>query len=311
MSYSINAEFQQASLQLATELDLDEVEAAKILLAVQNTTYTSERSIITEATIRFHQRRKSLLDCLGLIFHIAAELNIDEGVQDWFNAFVVSIVGSPNGNANFARRCLLAMENIESWLKRLAEKLNSASVLGQPRQSDQLEVVEYQRVSLVKQHESLGAIILYLVKGNHATVADFEYILAKLKKTDKYDQLLGKCLAGHRAHLLPSLLESDSPLVHYIPGLSASITRFGGTDGSSDLEEAKRLNEKFFADDHTHWNLVYLHAAVRAWWLAEYSSFFGEAHNGGLTEGQLDAGQCFFQFHLRTESMWLTFVSRK
>ena len=41
------------------------------------------------------------------------------------------------------------------------------------------------------------------------------------------------------------------------------------------------------------WNLVYVRAAVRALWLAEYSSWYGEAHDGSISDAQLESGALF------------------
>ena len=84
------------------------------------------------------------------------------------------------------------MGGIKGWLQNLADKVNSTSVLGQGHRVELLETIEYQRVSLVQQHESLGVIVLYLVKANYSIVADFEQLLDIVKKADKYDNLLGK-----------------------------------------------------------------------------------------------------------------------
>ena len=37
----------------------------------------------------------------------------------------------------------------------------------------------------------------------------------------------------------------------------------------------------------TSWKLTYVHAAVRAWWLAEYSGWYGENYEGSLPQNQL------------------------
>ena len=94
------------------------------------------------------------------------------------------------------------MGDVKSWLQRLAEKLSSASVLGQLQQVEVLETIEYQRVSLVKQHESLGVILLYLVKEGHSVVTDFEQVLEHLRKADKYDSLLCKWVVSICSNLL-------------------------------------------------------------------------------------------------------------
>lgn len=82
--------------------------------------------------------------------------------------------------------------------------------------------------------------------------------------------------------------------MHYLPALSAFISRFGGSDGGAALEDARELNDKIFGQkEPSQWQLLYVHAAVRSWWLAEYSSWYGEHYEGSLTSSQLDEG--YFQ----------------
>lgn len=55
--------------------------------------------------------------------------------------------------------------------------------------------------------------------------------------------------------------------------------------------DAKALNDKVLAQlDQKPWTLIYVHAAIRAWWLAEYSGYFTENHEFGLTQNQLEEG---------------------
>lgn len=82
------------------------------------------------------------------------------------------------------------MGEIKARLQMLAEKLASASILGQGQQADLLEIIEYERISLVKQHESLSIVLLYLVKEGYSDKTDFHYVLDVLRKADKYDNLL-------------------------------------------------------------------------------------------------------------------------
>jgi nuclear pore complex protein Nup205 len=78
--------------------------------------------------------------------------------------------------------------------------------------------------------------------------------------------------------------------VHYFPPLAAFISRFGGVDGN--LTDARALNEKVFQqDDEKPWALPYVHAAFRAWWLAEYSGWYGENHDNALPDNQTQSGR--------------------
>lgn len=194
--YSINEEFQQGAKKLADTLDLDELAAAQLLLEAQEESEATGRSLLTCSIVRFHQRRKELLDCIRIIFELAADVDREENQRDGLLQLADQVVRPENASgasvdtSRYVRRCLTGMGDIKSWLHKLAEISNTGSVTGQ--QSDILETIEYQRVSLVKQHELLGVIVFYLVKQNYTVVADFELVLDTLKKVDKFDSLLCK-----------------------------------------------------------------------------------------------------------------------
>ncbi|KUJ09923.1 uncharacterized protein LY89DRAFT_689819 [Mollisia scopiformis] len=265
--YSVNEEFKQGALKVADELNIDELDAARICLEVQEETDSSGRSLLTNSIVRFHQRRKHLLDCLRLLVQLSADVNINEGHRAGFQDVVQRIVQPQNGAYAFAQKCLGAMKDIKTWLQTLAEKLSGASVLGQGHQEEFLEAIEYQRVSLVKQHESLGVTIHYLVKENRAHSSEFEAVLDVLKKADKYDNLL----------------------LHYFPALGSFISRFGGPEGGATITEARTLHEQVFRPyEENPWTLPYAHAAFRAWWLAEYGGWYGENYDGTIPENQLE-----------------------
>lgn len=44
-------------------------------------------------------------------------------------------------------------------------------------------------------------------------------------------------------------------------------------------------------DAQSPWNLLYLHAGIRAWWLAEYGCWYGENHDPSLSSARLDEGK--------------------
>ena len=190
--YTINEEFQQGALQLADELDIDELDAAGIFLEAQAETDASGRPALTNSILRFHQRRKRVLDCISLVLQLSADVNQDDQLRAGLQGIVNSIVEAGETQLRYTQRCLSSMSEIKAWLQRLAEKLSGASVLGQLQQAELLVIVEYQRNSLVKQHESLAVILLYLIKESHSLVTDFDQVLEIMRKADKYDNLLGE-----------------------------------------------------------------------------------------------------------------------
>lgn len=62
--------------------------------------------------------------------------------------------------------------------------------------------------------------------------------------------------------------------MHLFPVLAAYISAFGSTEGVSDLQQARQLNGVVIRPTDDAWALPYLGAAVRAWWIAEYSGWY-------------------------------------
>lgn len=59
------------------------------------------------------------------------------------------------------------------------------------------------------------------------------------------------------------------------PVLAAYLTAFGSTEGVGDLQQARQLNKLICKPgDDDSWALPYLGAAVRAWWITEYSGWY-------------------------------------
>jgi nuclear pore complex protein Nup205 len=121
-------------------------------------------------------------------------MNIPEPIRDVLlevKTRVLQPEDNPKDGHSFVSKCLQEMGEMKSMLQSLTDRLNGASILGQAERPDFHETVEYQRTSLMQQHESLGVIAYYLVKANHSTPKDFDQILGILKRADRYDNLLG------------------------------------------------------------------------------------------------------------------------
>ncbi|RKF65646.1 Nucleoporin NUP192 [Golovinomyces cichoracearum] len=274
--YKVNEEFQREAQQLADELDLDELEAAQIYYVAQTDKTSLGQPTLTNSLIIFHQRRKLILDCLQMICLLAADPDVEEVLRDDLLAILGQVVMPRAGSQRYTHRCLSCMSDIKSWLQRLADKLNGASVVGHFN-SEILDAIEYQRVSLIKQHETIGTILFYLIKEKHSDVSDFHTILEILRKADKYENLL----------------------VHYIPALIVCISKYGGTDAAGGLIDAHALHEKLMrqSSDNNQWTLAYVRAAFHVIWLSEYSGWFGESSDEGhFHQIQDDAKQRSKQF---------------
>ncbi|PNP49771.1 hypothetical protein THARTR1_09539 [Trichoderma harzianum] len=258
--YSVNDKFQQDVFALSDEIDLDEVEAARYLLDSQDDVSVLGRSLLECAVIRFHQQRKYALDSFRLFLELnnqdydGEEPSALEAIKVYVDTRLLRKTHS--GSKRLASTCLQTMVEIKSWLQKLGEKMTAAQTLGNVPTDDlpeELETVEFSRVSLIQQHEALGVILCECVDKRQAETAEFTEFISVLKRWDKYDTLL----------------------VHLVPAIGAYMSVFASSEGGYDLRQGRELNTKIFppSDDST-WPLPFLHATVRAWWLAEYSGWY-------------------------------------
>ncbi|KAG6004520.1 hypothetical protein E4U21_001018 [Claviceps maximensis] len=258
--FSINEKFQQEALLLSDELEIDEVDAAKCLFESQDDPSVLGRSLIECSIIRFHQQRKYVLDILRLLldFDSTVEDNEDSTSLDTIKMFVAARLFQSRRSATkrYIPRCMAAMSKVKSWLQKLADKIAAAQALSSAKfgqLSEDMQTVEFSRMSLIQQHELLGVILCRCIQKREADTSDFMDFVSTLKRMDKYDNLLA----------------------HLIPAMGAYISLFGSEEGGHDLIKVRELHNKLFpAGDDSTWPLPHLHAAFRAWWLAEYSGFY-------------------------------------
>ncbi|KAL5350865.1 hypothetical protein ACLOAV_004436 [Pseudogymnoascus australis] len=266
--YSINDDFKQGALMLADAVNLDELDAARIFFASQEDADVLGRSVLECSIIRFHQTRKYLLDCFRLVLQLSSantdsdadsnsdELEAQENIKSTFQTAVGLVLQTEEKAENgpsFVKKCLQSMADIRTWLQDLADRVNSANVLYQGQTDEFSETIEYQRVSLIQQHESLGSIVHGLVKARYSSVDNFENVLGVLRQTDRFDNLL----------------------VHYIPATAAFISMFGSPEGSGSLQQARNLNRMILENkDKNNWTLQYVYAGVSVLWLGEYSGWY-------------------------------------
>jgi nuclear pore complex protein Nup205 len=200
--YSLNQDFVDSTLKLADELELDEIEAAKVLLEAEGDMEVMDRSLLECGIIRFHQYRKYLLDCMRLCIDLTNDEELEEEIKDMIDEITEAIVfgaAVPGGQAvtpgKLVPRCLAAMADIRVWLQRITEKVATTNLMYQSRPAipaEFEEAIEFSRFSLVQQHESLGFILCAAIAKHHSDVTHFKDFFSLLKKTDRYDQMLGK-----------------------------------------------------------------------------------------------------------------------
>jgi nuclear pore complex protein Nup205 len=57
------------------------------------------------------------------------------------------------------------------------------------------------------------------------------------------------------------------------------------------ISDAKALNNQILSQsEQKPWTLTYVHAAIRAWWLAEYSGWHIEHHTSDVAQAEQDEG---------------------
>ncbi|KAF7516738.1 hypothetical protein G7054_g14032 [Neopestalotiopsis clavispora] len=265
--YQITKEFQELALQVADEIDLDELEASRLILETEDDERLLGRPRRECALIRFHQQRKYLLDCVRLLLELSKIDEVPEEVEDWLGAYVAELIlGSvPSAKAGkLIPRCMAAMRDIRAWQQRIADQVAKANILGQATLAEFRETIEFSNVSLVQQHELVAVILSYAVEKRVGTPQDFVDFFALLKTIDRY----------------------DSFTVHLFPALGSFITVFGATEGNGDLTQARKLNEIVCkqSDDDSR-SVPYFRAAVKAWWLAEYSGWYVDDAAGSQLQG--------------------------
>lgn len=250
-------EFRQEVLQIADELDLDEIEAARLFLRAQEDALDLDRSPTVSAVIRFHKKRQFLLECLRMVFKIQVNELEDTDIADAFRTFRTDILNTTTGRAdngsNYWLKCLAAMVDVEAWLERLAERLQRASVMNETFSPDAIEIIDLETAGLLEQHESLAAISSQMTKDGFTDQADFRKLLLKARSLNRHDLIM----------------------VHYIPIIMSCIAKFG--PGDCTPEESRELNQIILAEKETDaWSLRNLHAATYVWWSAEYLARFQE-----------------------------------
>jgi nuclear pore complex protein Nup205 len=226
--YAVNEDFVNDCLRVADDLDLDEIEAARILLDcdAEGDSETQSRPLWECAVIRFHQERRYLLDCMRLLVEVAGDDDLEPGLQDAFGAvaeekvFGIPRPGSRPGGAvkKVIPRCMEAMHSVRTMLQGMMDKAAARNVLQQAslvRAPENQEAFDFSRSSLVEQHECLAAILHAAVEKRHATVNDFQEFLGALRKVDRYDHFIGK--------------SQDIPCVQYVESqllifISASVS---------------------------------------------------------------------------------------
>jgi nuclear pore complex protein Nup205 len=254
VEYEVNDEFKQPTLELAEALDLDEIDAAALYMGAANESQELDRPQLQTAVIRFHRRREYIVLCLRIMMKAAldnAEPDFD-GQDTLLTAvrIIVGVEGVDFQNAyKFWAKCLKTMEAIEGWLQTISERVQSAQVVGQDPQPGFIEIMDFQRQSLTRQHENLAAICTHMVKVGFANLDNFKTLLTKLKTIDRHDLIT----------------------IHYVP-IIIRLVAWVSIESSTSTREVRALHDSLMAGrESDNWALRNFHAAAVSFWLAEYS----------------------------------------
>ena len=244
------------------------MESAKLLLFAQEEATRLDRSALVAAVIQFHNDRVYLLDCLRRILSQCTDEACPENLREALRLIIATILEIKDGPARngslYAQKCFSDMVGIEAWLLRLAERIQRTQTLGNSLSPEIEEVMVIQQDSLNQQHESLAAIVTYLVKANYTGIEDFHKVLDFMPKMDKWNNLA----------------------VHYVSILLNFTSQYGSPDGSGSLRDARTLQTKIIGSrDTNQWAVPHLQAAFTIWWLAEYSGWFFDQSNMSPLQG--------------------------
>lgn len=266
--YGINDEFRHLSNAIATALNIEEENAGRLIIETQAAGISDdEQAIVADVVQKYHDRRDYLLQDIRLVLHYSSPTSEDDEheypqYQELFRKVAEDIVNAKNGavggTSDFANKCVQAMTDIEAWQIRLNEQIQSKAILSQARGQAFYLTLEFQRSSLFKQHEALGAILASLFNINWAG----KDVLYKLhEKAQKWQRL-------------------DFTCIHYLPAFSAAFQQHGSPDGSAKPNEAQTLNATIISkpstsDEHKS-SYRPLLATLEMWWTAVYSGFFRE-----------------------------------
>ncbi|KAI0408790.1 nucleoporin Nup186/Nup192/Nup205 [Xylaria palmicola] len=279
--WTLNRDFQEIILQVADDLDLDEIDATRLALQAEDEERRLGRSRKECAIIRFHQQRKYLLTCMLLLLELSKEedeLLADDASNNLgrlsqyvsHNILWSKTPGSADtaAKSRFVPACAGALTDIRAWLQKIAELANGAAMLGRATELETHEAYEFAHISLMQQHELLAVILCYAIEKHMAIESDFVSLLTEFRRASRYDY----------------------SIVHLMPVLGAYITMFGSTEGSGSVEQARKLNATVCQQPETTvGKLPFLDAAIRSWWIAEYSGWYMEdAAGSGLANIDLD-----------------------
>ena len=266
--YSISNEFREGAITVADELDLDELEAAKLCLAVAEDAEGVPETLPLRAILHFHRQREVLLECVRLIFRKAADLDADDEVALHLKEVMADIMmgeeRKPSERSAFWRRCIEGLTDVEASIHKTEERVILMANTGQSLATPNGEALQAQRMFLAHQHETLASIMTYIIRGNHALPEDFRQLLSKAASTATPLDIMA----------------------HYTPILICGSAYFGSDPATT--EQAAQDLHKLFAEGpgQLQWKMKNFQCAMTVWWLAEYSARFADCPADTIINGK-------------------------
>ena len=257
--YRVTEDFRQAAIQVSDELDLDELEAAKLCIDVgSGSEDLPDTNLPYRALLRFQNYRYVTLNCVRLLLLQTVDLDVGDEIGAAFQDLARRVIRGGDGNQDGAslywRKCMEGLSEIEEYLQKGSNHRQTALMTGIPLQGDLEDALIAQRLLLVQQHECLAAVMSYLIRGGHVEATDFRSLLSK-------------------AATLETPLDVT---IHYLPIIISGSAYFA-TDATTTFETAKGIHSLFAAGPgQQQWKQPKLRAAATVCWLVEYSSRFAD-----------------------------------
>lgn len=249
-NFQVNGIFIQQTIQLADDLNLDELIAARLLYYGTQEAENLDRSPFQSALFLFHSRRKNILDCIRLLLEHATNDNMPEATRVLLGRSVETLLYCSGDGDSFVKRCIFAMNSIRGSVQQLREKEKHAETLRLESPPGFQDDLFLQLRFLRNQHEVLACIIFCLVKHNRASLSDFKALLFAVGSFDRYN-----IFAAH--HLLP---------------LFAFVNALCGSDSPLSFEDTIQLHKMLLQDyKEKPWLLRHVQAALLIWWLSEFN----------------------------------------
>nr|POF14049.1 nucleoporin [Quercus suber] len=257
--YEVNTEFIHTAIQVADDLELDELDAAKLCLDASNGTIdNSNYPLPVRAVVQYLEHRRCVLRCVQLLLQQTVDAD-DEEIIEHLKNVVLHIVRGQGGRLEdgsaYWRKCVDGLSDIESSLKRVSDHKQTMAMTGQVLSGGTLEALNVQRLLLTQQHEYLACIMSYLIRGHHVIPGEFRRFLTKA-----------------------SALETDVDIaIHYLPIIMSGSAYFGANTA---ITHAESLDlHRLFAEGpgQLQWKQPTFKAAATILWVSEHSSRYTDS----------------------------------